>query len=143
LTGDGSSPQQTSYDFLAESGKYLQFSSQRIGHDRLQPTVRPTKTTTAMTKNLQSQTVQEEKPNSMFHQINEASYMNTKANLEYDASKEKWRLQNDEILDSSPFRFIGQPDTNGDMIPKKQRTSHFNNLNNNDNDKGRRLFYGS
>jgi hypothetical protein len=62
-----------------------------------------------------AQPVQEEKPNSMFHQINEASYTNTKANLEYDASKETRRLQNDEILDSLPFRFIGQPETNGDI----------------------------
>ena len=45
LNGNGSSPQRTAYDFLAESDKYLQFASQRIGHDRLQPAVRPTKTT--------------------------------------------------------------------------------------------------
>jgi hypothetical protein len=51
----------------------------------------------------------------MFHPINEASYTNTKANLEYDASKETRRLQNDQILDSMPFQFIGQPETNGDI----------------------------
>ena len=145
LNGNGSSPQRTAYDFLAESDKYLQFPSQRIGHDRLQPAVRPTKTTAYWkTNNLQSQTVQEEKPNSMFRQINQSSYMDTKTNSEYDESKEtQRRLQYDATYYSSPFRFMGQPDTNGNIIPKKPKEMTVNDFNKQETDNGERLFYRS
>ena len=75
----------------------------------------------------------------MFRQINQVSYMDTKTNSEYDESKETQRLQYDASYYSSPFRFMGQPDTNGNIIPKKPKEMTPNDYNKQENDNGREI----
>lgn len=103
------------FDFAKESDKYLKFSSQRIGHDRLEPMDRSTQTQYPSNRRRPTESVMEErKPNTMFHSNNQAAMMNARAvaekpNIDLDHL-------NDVLSNPSPFRFLGQVDPNVDTM---------------------------
>jgi hypothetical protein len=107
------------FDFARESDKYLKFSSQRVGHDRLEPVVRSNPRSPqlqAPSNNLgespltTSSVMEECKPNTMFQSHNQANVLNARAKTQ------KPRIEmdhlNDVISSPSPFRFLGQPNPN-------------------------------
>ncbi|KAG7360871.1 hypothetical protein IV203_035970 [Nitzschia inconspicua] len=104
------------FDFAKESDKYLIFSSQRIGHDRLEPVDR----SKSLSQNSSSGQVRpsesvlrETRPNTMFQSNNQATVLNARAlaekpNIDMDHL-------NDVISSPSPFRFLGQPNPNFEL----------------------------
>jgi hypothetical protein len=130
------------FDFEKESDKYLKFSSQRVGHDALQPVDRPTQSASYRQKQRPTESVMEEsKPNTLFQSHNQANVLNART------AAEKPHIDmdqlNDVISSPSPFRFLGQPNPNFVVEKDYHRRKRDDSESSKNPEGGERLFFGT
>jgi hypothetical protein len=122
----------TQFDFARESDKYLNFSSQRIGHDRLEPVIRPIPQSSPLltlssreggSPTAGGSIMEEHKSNAMFQSHNQANVLSSRSKKQ-NPRTDMDRF-NDVISSPSPFRFLGQTNPNfslkdiSDVRPKR------------------------